>query len=62
MPLFARSTANERDGLLTSLAQQRDGLCAMALGLSDDQARLAPLRGDLSIAGLIKHCLRTERR
>jgi hypothetical protein len=54
--------ADERDGLLTSLAQQRDGLCAMALGLSEDQARMAPLRGDLSIAGLIKHSFRTESR
>jgi hypothetical protein len=32
MPLFAREMADERDGL-----------CAMALGLSEDQARLAPL-------------------
>jgi uncharacterized damage-inducible protein DinB len=62
MPLFARPVADERDGLLTFLAQQRDTLRAAVLGLSDEQARLTPAASTLSLGGLIKHCARTERR
>jgi uncharacterized damage-inducible protein DinB len=62
MTLFARSVADERDGLLTFLAQQRDALRAAALGLTDEQARLTPTASTLSVGGLIKHCARTERR
>ncbi len=62
MTLFARPVADERDGLLTFLAQQRDSLRAAALGLTDEQARLTPTASTLSLGGLIKHCARTERR
>jgi Protein of unknown function (DUF664) len=62
MTLFARPVADERDGLLTFLAQQRDALRAAALGLTDEQARLTPTVSALSVGGLIKHCARTERR
>jgi hypothetical protein len=62
MTLFARPVADERDGLLIFLAQQRDALRAAALGLTDEQARLTPTASTLSLGGLIKHCARTERR
>ncbi len=62
MTLFARQVADERDGLLTFLAQQRDALRAAVLGLTDAQARLTPTASTLSLGGLIKHCARTERR
>ena len=62
MTLFARPVADERDALLTFLAQQRDALRAAVLGLSDAQARLTPTASTLSLGGLIKHCARTERR
>jgi uncharacterized damage-inducible protein DinB len=62
MPLFARAVADERDGLLTFLAQQRDALRASVLGLTDEQARATPAASGLSLGGLIKHAARTERR
>jgi len=62
MTLFARPVADERDGLLTFLAQQRDALRAAVLGLTEEQARLTPTASALSLGGLIKHCARTERR
>lgn len=62
MPLFTRPMTDERDGLLTSLAQQRDGLLALVAGLTEEQARATPTASDLSLGGLVKHCLRTERR
>ncbi len=62
MTLFTRPVADERDGLLTFLAQQRDALRAAALGLTDEQARLTPTPSTLSLGGLIKHCARTEQR
>jgi Protein of unknown function (DUF664) len=62
MTLFARPVADERDGLLTFLAQQRDALRAAVLGVTDEQARLTPAASTLSLGGLIKHCARTERR
>ncbi|HET9898220.1 MAG TPA: DinB family protein [Streptosporangiaceae bacterium] len=62
MPLFTRAVADERDALLTFLAQQRDALCAAVLGLDDEQARAAPTESSLSLGGLIKHSARTERR
>jgi hypothetical protein len=62
MALFARSVADERDALLTFLAQQRDALRASVLGLTDEQARAAPAASSLSLGGLVKHCARGERR
>lgn len=62
MTLFARPVGDERDGLLTFLAQQRDALRAAVLGLTDAQARLTPTASTLSLGGLVKHCARTERR
>jgi hypothetical protein len=60
--LFAPSVTDERDGLLTFLAQQRGALRAAVLGLTDEQARATPAASDLSLGGLLKHAARTERR
>lgn len=62
MALFARSVADERDALLTFLAQQRDALRASVLGLTEEQARATPAASSLSLGGLVKHCARGERR
>src|SRR3954462_5400734 len=51
---------DERELLLAYLAQQRDGLRYAAFGLTDDQARLTPTRGTLSIGGLLHHCCEGE--
>ena len=52
---------DEREQLLAYIAQQRDGLRFAAYGLTDEQARLAPTAGTLSIGGLIKHVTAMER-
>lgn len=57
----SRPVRDERDGLLTFLAQQRYVLRLAAYGLTDEQARYAPTRSTLSIGGLLKHVARTER-
>lgn len=46
--------------LLVYIAQQRDGLRYAAYGLTDEQARLAPTAGTLTIGGLIKHVTAME--
>lgn len=52
--------ADERDGLLRFLEQQRYVLRLAAHGLTDDQARLASTKSSLSVGGLIKHVAATE--
>ncbi|GLY68203.1 DinB family protein [Amycolatopsis taiwanensis] len=52
--------ANECEGLLAYLAQQRRVLRITAYGLTDEQARLVPSASSLSIGGLIKHVAHTE--
>ena len=54
-------TTDERDNLLKYVAQQRDTFRYVAHGLSDEQARLRPTVGELSIGGLIKHVATMER-
>ena len=61
MPGNAPPLTDERELLLAYIAQQRDGLRNAAFGLSDEQARLTPTAGSLSIGGLIKHVADTER-
>lgn len=61
MPGNVPPVANEREGLLAYLAQQRYGLRLAAYGLTDEQARAIPTRSALSIGGLIKHVATTER-
>lgn len=61
MPGNVRPIADERDGLLSFLAQQRLVLRIAAFGLTDEQARQAPSVSPLSIGGIIKHVTITER-
>jgi uncharacterized damage-inducible protein DinB len=61
MPGTVPPVSDERDGLLSYLRQQRDALRVTAHGLSDEQARLRPTAGTLSIGGLVKHVTDTER-
>jgi uncharacterized damage-inducible protein DinB len=61
MPGQVPPVADERDGLLAYLAQQRAVIRIAAYGLTDEQARLAPTAGPLSVGGLIKHVATTER-
>jgi hypothetical protein len=52
--------ADEREGLLAYLAQQRYVLRLTAYGLTDEQARRASPIGTLTVAGLVKHAAETE--
>jgi hypothetical protein len=61
MPGTPPPTIDERDNLLTWLAQQRDALRLTAFGLTDDQARTAAARpSTLTIGGLLKHVGQVE--
>ncbi|MGH3726808.1 MAG: DinB family protein [Mycobacterium sp.] len=56
MPAFAfPPKPSDRDGLIGFLSQQQDTFRIVAFGLTDEQARLTPTVGTLSIGGLIKH-------
>ncbi|GAA1393373.1 DinB family protein [Luteococcus peritonei] len=46
---------DERETLCSSLAAQLDGVRGTVHGLSDEQARLRPLRSALSLSGILKH-------
>lgn len=61
MPGQVPPIADEREGLLAYLAQQRHVLKLAAFGLSNDQARMAPTKSALTIGGLIKHAANVER-
>jgi uncharacterized damage-inducible protein DinB len=61
MPGNVAPVANEREGLLAYLAQQRLVLRTAAYGLTDEQARQAPTVSSLSVGGLIKHVSAVER-
>jgi hypothetical protein len=61
MPGFVAPVADEREGLLAYLAQQRLVLRLTAYGLTDDQARATATASQLSIGGLIKHVTGAER-
>ena len=62
MPGLAAFHADEHDLLLGYLDQQRAVLHVAAFGLTDDQARTAPLApSPLSVGGLIKHVTQVER-
>lgn len=61
MPGHVAAVADEREGLLAYLAQQRYVLKLTAYGLTDEQARARPLpTTTLSVGGLIKHVASTE--
>ncbi len=61
MPGNVPPVANEREGLLAFLAQQRYVLSLAAYGLTDEQARATPSSSQLSVGGLVKHVTATER-
>jgi uncharacterized damage-inducible protein DinB len=60
MPGSVRPVADERDGLLSYLEQQRYVLRLAAYGLTDEQARATPGPSALSVGGLIKHVAAVE--
>src|SRR3954471_19071127 len=60
MPGQVRPVADERDGLLSYLAQMRYVLRLTGYGLTPQQLRAAPTASPLSVGGLIKHCASTE--
>ncbi|MFD6195347.1 DinB family protein [Mycobacteriaceae bacterium NPDC060252] len=55
MPAMPPPVPTELDGLIEYIAAQQDAFRIVAFGLTDDQARLTPTAGTLSIGGLIKH-------
>jgi uncharacterized damage-inducible protein DinB len=61
MPGNVRPVADEREGLMAYLAQQRSVLQIAAHGLTDEQARAVPTRSALSVGGLLKHVTAVER-
>jgi uncharacterized damage-inducible protein DinB len=61
MPGLAPPLTDERELLLSYIAQQRNGIRFAAYGLTDDQARLTPTPSALSVGGLIKHVTEMER-
>ncbi|MGI5185259.1 DinB family protein [Dactylosporangium sp. CA-152071] len=61
MPGNVPPVADERSGLLAFLDQQRQGVRIAAFGLTDEQARLAPVASTLSVGGLVKHLAQMER-
>ncbi|MFN2479664.1 MAG: DinB family protein [Pseudonocardiaceae bacterium] len=61
MPAVVAPVADEREGLLAYLAQQRLVLRLTAYGLTDDQARTTPTASPLNVGGLIKHVTTAER-
>jgi uncharacterized damage-inducible protein DinB len=61
MPSMPGPVADERDGLLSFLDQQRQLVRLTAYGLTDEQARATPSASALSVGGLIKHLSQAER-
>jgi uncharacterized damage-inducible protein DinB len=62
MPGQVPPVADEREGLLAFLAQQRQALRAACVGLDEPQARATPSVSALSVGGLVKHLAQVERR
>jgi len=61
MPGNVPPVADEREGLLAFLAQQRQALRAACFGLNEQQARATPSASALSAGGLVKHLTEMER-
>ncbi|EHK84459.1 DinB family protein [Saccharomonospora azurea] len=61
MPGLIGPVADEREGLLDYLAQQRYVVCLAAYGLTDQQIRETPTVSSLSVGAILKHVCRTER-
>jgi hypothetical protein len=60
MPGLVPPVTDERDCLLSYLAQQRDAIRYAAHGLSDAQAMARPSVSELSLGGLVKHAALVE--
>ena len=61
MPGTVPPVADERDGLIKYLEQQRAGVRNAAYGLTEEQIRLKPTKSAICIGGLIKHVTACER-
>lgn len=61
MPGNVPPVADERDGLMKYLEQQRAGVRYAAYGLTEEQIRLKPARSEICIGGLLKHVTACER-
>ena len=61
MPMV-RPVTDERDALLAFLAEQRAGITNALRGLTDEQAATKTTASDLSLATILKHVVRMERR
>jgi len=61
MPAHVPPVADERESLIAYLDQQRDAFASVAFGLTEEQIRVAPTAGTLTIGGLIKHVTTCER-
>ncbi len=61
MPGNVAPVADERQGLLGFLEQQRYVARIAAYGLTDEQARATPTPSTLSVGGIIKHLAAVER-
>jgi hypothetical protein len=61
MPAHVPPVADERESLIAYLDQQRDAFVSVSFGLTEEQLRVAPTAGTLSIGGLIKHVTTCER-
>jgi uncharacterized damage-inducible protein DinB len=61
MPGNVAPVADERQGLLAFLAQQRYVLRLAAYGLTDEQARTRSGASALTVGGLVKHVTQVER-
>jgi hypothetical protein len=60
MPGQTRPVADERDGLISFLAQVRHQLKLTGYGLTPEQLAATPTASALSVGGLIKHAAYTE--
>ncbi|MEU8972666.1 DinB family protein [Streptomyces monashensis] len=56
----AEAQGDERGALLAFIEEQRGGVRRALLGLTEEQARLRPSAGELSLGGLLKHVAEVE--
>jgi uncharacterized damage-inducible protein DinB len=61
MPMSVPPVADERQGLLAFLAQQRAAVRNAAYGLTEEQARQTSTGSSLSVGGLVKHLTGAEK-
>jgi uncharacterized damage-inducible protein DinB len=61
MPMGVPPVADEREGLLAYLEQQRHAMRTAVYGLTEDQARRTPTASQLSVGGLLKHVVSVEK-